>query len=71
MAALIQAGVKSGEFRSGVDVERVADVAMALLDGVGVRALIKDPAMSVDDARALVAERLAAELGLAPGALAG
>ena len=71
MAALIQAGVKSGEFRSGVDVERVADVAMALLDGVGVRALIRDPAMSVDDARRLVAERLAAELGLAPGALAG
>jgi AcrR family transcriptional regulator len=71
MAALIQAGVKSGEFRSGVDVERVADVAMALLDGVGVRALIRDPAMSVDDARGLVAERLAAELGLAPGALAG
>jgi AcrR family transcriptional regulator len=71
MAALIRAGVQSGEFRSGVDVERVADVAMALLDGVGVRALIRDPAMSVDGARALVAERLAAELGIAPRALAG
>ena len=71
MAALVQAGVKSGEFRSGIDVERVADVAMALLDGAGVRALIRDPEMGVDEARALVAERLAAELGIAPGALAG
>ena len=71
MAALVQAGVKSGEFRSGIDVERAADVAMALLDGAGVRALIRDPEMGVDEARALVAERLAAELGIAPGALAG
>jgi AcrR family transcriptional regulator len=71
MAALVQAGVKSGEFRSGIDVERVADVAMALLDGAGVRALIRDPEMGVDEARALVAERLAAELGITPGALAG
>lgn len=71
MAALVQAGVKSGEFRSGIDVERVADAAMALLDGAGVRALIRDPEMGVEEARALVAERLAAELGIAPGALAG
>jgi AcrR family transcriptional regulator len=71
MAALVQAGVKSGEFRSGIDVERVADVAMALLDGAGVRALIRDPEMGIDEARALVAERLAAELGIAPGVLAG
>jgi AcrR family transcriptional regulator len=71
MAALVQAGVKSGEFRSGIDVERVADVAMALLDGAGVRALIRDPEMGVEEARALVAERLATELGIAPGALAG
>jgi AcrR family transcriptional regulator len=71
MAGLVQAGVKSGEFRSGIDVERVADVAMALLDGAGVRALIRDPEMGVEEARAVVAERLAAELGIAPGALAG
>jgi hypothetical protein len=47
----------------------VADVAMALLDGAGVRALIDDPAMDVEAARRLVATRLAAELGLDPGAL--
>jgi AcrR family transcriptional regulator len=69
MAGLIRAGVESGEFRADVDVDAVADIAMALLDGVGVRALIRDPAMDVEQARALVAERLAAELGLAPDAL--
>jgi AcrR family transcriptional regulator len=69
MADLIRAGVASGEFRADTDVEAVADVAMALLDGVGVRALIRDPAMDVERARALVAERLAAELGLDPNGL--
>jgi AcrR family transcriptional regulator len=69
VAGLIRAGVASGEFRSDADPEALADVAMALLDGAGVRALIRDPAMEVDGARALVAERLAAELGLEPDAL--
>src|SRR5215212_1218989 len=59
MAALIRAGVESGEFRPGVDPDAVADVAMALLDGAGIRAMIADPAMDVETARTLVAERLA------------
>jgi hypothetical protein len=42
---------------------------MALLDGAGVRALIRDPAMEVEAARALVAQRLAAALGLEADAL--
>jgi AcrR family transcriptional regulator len=70
MAALILAGTESGEFRSDVDVDAVADVAMALLDGTGVRALIDDPAMDVEAARTLVAERLATELGIEAAALA-
>jgi len=70
MAALIRAGIQSGEFRSDVDVEAVADVAMALLDGAGVRALIDDPAMDVEAARGLVAARLATELGIEAAALA-
>jgi AcrR family transcriptional regulator len=70
MAGLIRAGVESNEFRADVDAEALADVAMALLDGVGVRALIHDPAMDVESAGRLVAERLGAELGLDPGALA-
>ncbi len=50
-----------------LDVEAVADTAMALLDGTGVRMLIHDPAMELDRARALV---LAGELGVASGLLA-
>jgi AcrR family transcriptional regulator len=71
MAGLIRAGVKSGEFRADVDVEAAANAAMALLDGVGVRTLIDDPAMDIEAARGLVAERLAAELGIEAGALGG
>jgi hypothetical protein len=69
VAGLIRAGVESGEFRSDADPEALADVAMALLDGAGVRALIRDPAMEVEAARALVAQRLAAALGLEADAL--
>ncbi len=69
MAALIRTGTQSGEFRSDVDVEAVADFAMALLDGAGVRALIADPAMDVEAARTLVAERLAPQLGIEATAL--
>ena len=69
VAGLIRAGVESGEFRDDADPEALADLAMALLDGTGVRALIQDPAMEVESARALVARQLAVELGLEPDAL--
>jgi AcrR family transcriptional regulator len=69
VAGLIRAGVESGEFRTDADPEALADVAMALLDGAGVRALIRDPEMDVEAARVLVASRIAAELGLDPDAL--
>jgi hypothetical protein len=42
---------------------------MALLDGLGLRALIQDPEMSLERARELIAAELAAELGLDPDAL--
>jgi AcrR family transcriptional regulator len=71
LADVIAAGVQSGEFAADLDVGRVADVAIALLDGTGVRALFDDPAMSVEDARAAVATALAAELGVEPAALLG
>jgi hypothetical protein len=61
--------VETGEFRDDADPEALADLAMALLDGTGVRALIQDPAMEVQSARTLVARQLAAELGLDPDAL--
>jgi AcrR family transcriptional regulator len=69
MEALIRAGIQSGEFRADVDVGAVADLAMALLDGTGVRALLADPAMDVEAARDLVAERLAPPLGIEAAAL--
>jgi AcrR family transcriptional regulator len=69
VAGLIRAGMETGEFRDDADPEALADLAMALLDGTGVRALIQDPAMEVESARALVARQLAAELGLDPDAL--
>jgi AcrR family transcriptional regulator len=64
LAAAIRAGVESGEFRPELAVDEVADLAMALLDGGGVRALIEDPAMDVAAARSLVATHLAAALGI-------
>jgi AcrR family transcriptional regulator len=68
VARVIRRGVESGEFRE-VDPDQVADLAMALFDGLGVRALIRDPAMSLERARRIAAERLAAELGVDPAAL--
>jgi AcrR family transcriptional regulator len=69
LAGLIRAGIESGEFSADADPNALADLAMTLLDGTGIRALIDDPEMDVERARALVAERLAAELGLDPGSL--
>jgi hypothetical protein len=68
VARVIRRGVESGEFRE-VDPDEVADLAMALFDGLGVRALIRDPAMSLERARRIAAERLGQELGVDPGAL--
>jgi AcrR family transcriptional regulator len=69
VAGLIRAGIESGEFRADADPDALADVAMALLDGAGVRAMLRDPAMEFDAARTLVAKSLAAELGLERDAL--
>jgi len=69
MTEVIVAGVESGEFGADVDVERTADLAVALLDGTGVRALFDDPGMNVEAARAAVATALAREVGIEPAAL--
>jgi AcrR family transcriptional regulator len=69
MADVIAVGVESGEFAADVDVERTAGIAVALLDGTGVRALLGDPAMDVEAARALVAGILAEPLGVEPAVL--
>jgi len=68
-AEIIEAGLEGGEFTSDRPAAEIADLAVALVDGFGIRAVIHNPETNVDRARAQVAERLAAELGLEPGAL--
>ena len=69
IAAVLRAGVEGGEFDPELDVEATADVAMALLDGAGVRAMLDDPGMDVAAARSLVATALAPLVGVEPRAL--
>ena len=59
----IAAGVAEGEFER-CDVEDVADRTLALIDGLGVRAVIGDPAMTLERARAVAAAALARDLGV-------
>jgi AcrR family transcriptional regulator len=63
LASGIRAGVESGEFEPR-DPDAVADHAMALLDGFGVRALLGDPRMDLTRAREAIARLLADELGV-------
>jgi hypothetical protein len=68
-ATEISAGVGAGEFRS-CDVDRLADRIVALLDGLGIRALVGDPSMPVERARQEIWSMVSTELGLeqvAPG----
>src|SRR4051795_10406639 len=53
------------------DAERVADRTVALLDGLGLRALLGDPAMPVERARDEVWDALTRELRLDAAATAG
>jgi AcrR family transcriptional regulator len=69
-AAVIRRGLESGEFTSDRSAEELANLAVALLDGAGVRALIQDPAMDVTAARDLVRRALAVELAIEPADLA-
>ena len=64
IAAAIRAGFEEGAFRSDRSPEELADLAIALIDGAGVRAMIRDPAMDVERARELLAATLARELGI-------
>jgi AcrR family transcriptional regulator len=61
--AAIAAGVATGEFAE-CDPGAVADRALALIDGFGIRALLGDSAVSLDRARWEVGEMLARQLGV-------
>ncbi len=69
LEAVIRGGVDAGEFEAPADLPALTARTMALLDGLGLRALLRDPSMDIDAARALVAGVLAAELGVAAAAL--
>ena len=70
MLEVIVLGVERGEFTCA-DPKASADIAIGLLDGLGVRALVEDPTMDVERVRLLAAERLEVELGLPVSALSG
>ena len=53
----------AGEF-DRCDAEEVADRALALIDGFGIRTLIGDSQIPLDRARRAVASALARDLGL-------
>jgi AcrR family transcriptional regulator len=60
--------IESGDF-APCDAHRVADRTLALLDGLGLRALLGDPEMPIERAREEVWDALARELGVASPAL--
>jgi AcrR family transcriptional regulator len=62
-ATEIAAGVEAGEIGPN-DVDRTADLVIALLDGYGVRALAGDPNLDVDVARREVWAALTERVGL-------
>lgn len=62
-ARAIAAGVHSGEFER-CDPDEVADRALALIDGFGVRALLGDSAMPLERARREVVAQLAGDIGV-------
>jgi AcrR family transcriptional regulator len=61
---VLKRGIESGEFKAPDDLPELTDRAMALLDGLGLRALLHDPTMDIDAARAQVADFLAEPLGI-------
>jgi AcrR family transcriptional regulator len=68
IAAAVAEGVAAGEFVS-VDPAKTADLAMALIDGLGLRVLLGDPSMPLDRARERIGEILARELRIPAGQL--
>jgi AcrR family transcriptional regulator len=62
-AAAIRAGRQAGEF-GPCDADEVADRALALIDGFGIRSLLGDSAVSLERARGSVGAVLARDLGI-------
>ncbi len=70
MKAWFKTAIEEGEF--GVaDAGPIADRTLALIDGLGLRALLGDPEMPLERARAEVWHALAGDLGLRDEAASG
>ena len=65
----IDAGLRSGEFESDRPAAELADLTVALVDGLGIRALVRDPSVDVERARGLIASELGRALGVEATAL--
>jgi AcrR family transcriptional regulator len=52
---IVEAGVASGEFTLSADAHSIAEAAVALCDGLGTRVLSRDPSLTMDDARRIIA----------------
>jgi AcrR family transcriptional regulator len=63
-AATIRDGIEAGEFDSDCEPEAVADRALALIDGFGVRSLLGDSEVPLDRARREIGAVLARDLGV-------
>jgi AcrR family transcriptional regulator len=68
IATAVAEGVAAGEF-APVDPGETADLAMALIDGLGLRVLLGDPSMPLARARGRIGALLARELGIPAGQL--
>jgi AcrR family transcriptional regulator len=66
---VLKRGIDVGEFTAPADLPALTDRTMALLDGLGLRALLHDPTMDIDAARTQVADFVAPQLGLDPTSL--
>ena len=63
IAAVVREGMERGQFRPR-DVDAVTRRLIAAIDGLGLRVAVDDPAMPLAEARRLIVEGLAEELGL-------
>jgi AcrR family transcriptional regulator len=66
---IVAAGVRTGEFTAPPDIDASTETLVGLLDGLGLRAMLRDPAMDLSTARRRVGEFVCAVLGIDPAAL--
>ena len=67
IAEVVDEGLATGEFQAE-DGRAVVQRLIAAIDGVGLRVLVDDPAMTLEHARRLVVEGVAVQLGADPAA---